>query len=510
MAEWIAALGRPDDHAELLALHWSAALDLSRASGQDTAELEAPARLALRAAGDRAFSVYAYPRAADYYAQALALWPAGDPGRAPALYKRAMALHIAGDDRSVAALEEARDALLAIGDNEQAADAELYIGRTWWERGKRDEAFRHMEAAEKLVGTTRSPAAARVLAFSARQKSLAGDRADVLRLAGEALAMAQALDLKEVAAHALCTIGTAKSQEGDPTGVDDLERAIEMATEVGSPVAAGTANNLAVDYWYNGDLRREAEAYARALRLSEQFGDGAGARWMRGQMGGSHFLLGDWDSSLREEDAFIAECEAGSPHYLESQARWVRSQIRLGRGDIDGALADAGRGMELARIAKDPQVLVHAIASNMRIQEALGQAERARALARDFAGIGKDVLAGEWMAFVARWLLGSPSAFGLETEIRQAVDQAPVGMWKNIGLACLTDDYARAADLAWEAGDTSLSAYLREAAARDLISWGRAVEGRAQLDQAIELYRRVGARFFIDRCEAVLGQAKSA
>jgi class 3 adenylate cyclase len=34
-AEWIEALGRSDDHAELLAYHWSSALELARAAGQD-------------------------------------------------------------------------------------------------------------------------------------------------------------------------------------------------------------------------------------------------------------------------------------------------------------------------------------------------------------------------------------------------------------------------------------------------------------------------------------------
>ena len=34
-AEWIGSLGRPEDHAELLAFHWSSALELARAAGQD-------------------------------------------------------------------------------------------------------------------------------------------------------------------------------------------------------------------------------------------------------------------------------------------------------------------------------------------------------------------------------------------------------------------------------------------------------------------------------------------
>ncbi|MBM2823535.1 MAG: adenylyl cyclase class-3/4/guanylyl cyclase [Thermoleophilia bacterium] len=95
-AEWIESLGRPDDHAELLAFHWSSALDLAQAAAQDTVELERPTRLALRAAGDRAFSVNAYPAAAAYYGDALALWPNEDEERPQLLYRHADALYIAG------------------------------------------------------------------------------------------------------------------------------------------------------------------------------------------------------------------------------------------------------------------------------------------------------------------------------------------------------------------------------------------------------------------------------
>src|ERR671937_214952 len=34
-AEWIESLGRPDDHAEMVAHHYASALDLSRAARQD-------------------------------------------------------------------------------------------------------------------------------------------------------------------------------------------------------------------------------------------------------------------------------------------------------------------------------------------------------------------------------------------------------------------------------------------------------------------------------------------
>ena len=64
---------RQTDHAELLAHHYTSALELSRAAGLATGELAEPARLALRDGGDRAFALNAFAHAAHLYEQALEL-----------------------------------------------------------------------------------------------------------------------------------------------------------------------------------------------------------------------------------------------------------------------------------------------------------------------------------------------------------------------------------------------------------------------------------------------------
>ena len=73
--EWIERLGRPEDHAEMLAHHYSSALELARAAGADTSALEEPARRALHEAGDRAFALGAYATARKFYAQTVEAWP---------------------------------------------------------------------------------------------------------------------------------------------------------------------------------------------------------------------------------------------------------------------------------------------------------------------------------------------------------------------------------------------------------------------------------------------------
>src|SRR4029450_1122207 len=92
------------------------------------------------------------------------------------------------------------------------------LSNIWWHRGRRDDAFAHLARAEELAGRTESPATARVLATAARTRMIGGEPEEGLRIAREALAMAEALGLDELRAHALTTIGSAIGEAGDGWG----------------------------------------------------------------------------------------------------------------------------------------------------------------------------------------------------------------------------------------------------------------------------------------------------
>jgi len=114
-AGWIESLGRPQDHAEMLAHHYLNALDLARAAHWDTADLPARARTALHRAGDRALALNAFAAAAGYYRAALALWPPDAPEqRAGLLRLLGTALCEAGElDQAEAVLAEGSEAAAA-------------------------------------------------------------------------------------------------------------------------------------------------------------------------------------------------------------------------------------------------------------------------------------------------------------------------------------------------------------------------------------------------------------
>ena len=153
------------------------------------------------------------------------------------------------------ALEEARDALLAVGEAEPAAEAEAFLAHGAWYRGDRDTAERHFSQAEALVGDRGASASkARVLALSARFRMLKGDNEQAIRVAQEALGLAEGLELDELRAHALTTIGSSKSRIELASGRAELEQALEIALAADSPIAAATLNNLAVLAIWEGDF----------------------------------------------------------------------------------------------------------------------------------------------------------------------------------------------------------------------------------------------------------------
>jgi hypothetical protein len=167
-AAWIESLGRPQDHAELLAHHYSAALELAAVSGGDTTALSIRARNALRDAGDRALSLNSFAAATGFYSSALELTASDDPER-PLLLFRLGEARFNNEEAGDEALVEAVPALVGVGNLEAAAEAEVMLSHVAWTRGLSEQAFDHLERATRLLdGLPPSRAKTRVLSERTR------------------------------------------------------------------------------------------------------------------------------------------------------------------------------------------------------------------------------------------------------------------------------------------------------------------------------------------------------
>lgn len=487
------------------AYHLQSAYDLAQASGQPTDELRERTRFALRDAGVRAAWLNSHAGAAALYDKALSLWP-DDADRSRLLLERARALVLASDEQRVAALEEARDALLAWNDSAGAGEAEALLAQVSWYRGEQGGVLEHIDAAERLVEDVEpSVGVARVLAVSGRYRALGGDRVEGVRIARHALAMAEALSLDELRAHALVTIGTARFFMGDAGGQADVERGLEIALAVDSPVAATALNNLGA-IASQTDMRREFELVQQSRRLAERLGDRETERFSRGNAIFGLWNAGRWDEALAEANAFIAECEV-RPHYLEGLALQIRADIRLGRGELEAALEDTNRALELSRHARDPQNRFPALAQASRHRLLVGRLDEARSAARQFVAEAQQL---EDAPPGSPLLTQFASELGLEAELGKIVDRMPAGPFKDVAAADLARDFVSAAEHFASLHFSPGEAERRRQAAEQLVAAGKRSEAMEQLDQALAFYRQVGATFHIERCDAVLSDAQSA
>lgn len=501
-AEWIEALGRPEDHAELLAHHFVSALELARASGEPTDELTVRAREALREAGDRAASLNAFRAAAGFYSAALELSAEDDPARAQMLFSLGRA-QFHGEGTGEESLKEAAGLFVELGDPATAAEAESFLVELTWKRGHRDEANAHLERATELVADEPpGRAKATVLGTTSRYAMLAGDLERAIADGRAALAMAEELGLDALQAHVLNNIGTSRHTSGDLDGIADLQRAIEIARAIDSPEVLRAYVNLSSCLSREGRLVDSGRVERQGLELAERFGHEISIRWFRGGLAWTDYALGNWDAALAGTTAFIEEAER-SPHYLESANRLCRGLIRLGRDDVEGALDDTERALELARAAKDPQALYPALLNRARVLAELGETPGASALADEF--FDRPVILG--IPFIAAAMIGVIAVdIGRQADALHVAATASGSRGPAFELAqvIFDRDFVRAADLLAAREERTMEAELRLRAAADLVAAGRRAQADVQLTAALAFFRGVKAARYVRKGEALL------
>jgi class 3 adenylate cyclase/tetratricopeptide (TPR) repeat protein len=490
-AEWIEALGRHEDHAEMLAHHYVNALELARATKQDVESVAERARVALREAGDRAFALSALPQAERYYAAALEL------RRDPDVLLRYGRVRYSQDGGGADELEEARAALTAAGDPESAAEASLMLADIAWFRGSHDGMLAQLEKAKALVGG-RPPSRAQVavLANVARYDMLGARLPSAVENGEQAIALAEQLGLDDLRAHSLNSIGMAKGAMGDAAGAAALEQSAELATRINAVAdVLRASNNLAAFHYLHGDFPRCEAIASETIEQAHRYGQHRIARFLEsGPRVGNLFALGRWDEALELADEITTAVEEGSGSYGAGTSYAVRAAIRLARDQAEAAVADADRAVELTRAGGDPQqvlpdlsfaALVFASTQNeSRAAEALTSAlEQLRSLT--YLAFG--VLDLPFLAWAA-WELGR------QAPLSAALEREPFkSPWLRAADATLGGDFHSAAQIFGDAGFRAQEAFFRLRA-------GSEQDVRA----AIEFYRRVGATRYVLEGETLL------
>jgi predicted ATPase len=313
-AGWIESLGRPEDHAEMLAHHYQSALELAQAASQDTAALAPRARAALQGAGDRAFALNAFATAAGFYRAALALWP---------------------DDAQ-----------------KQRAGLLLLLGTVLYEGGELEQAEAVLTEGSQVAGTAGLPAAqARIRVKLAEIHILrGGPDAAALAECDAATAVLDAEGDLEGLAEVWIFAGKLRYWLGEsPADQEALERAMAYARQSGNHRSYTLAST-----WLGATLMELPVPADAAIDRAEQLLQAAyGDPWAEAHLSLPLSLLYAYAGRFAEARAAIARSRS---MYVASEAKLTLAesanpagQIELLAGDPASAERYWREGYEICR-----------------------------------------------------------------------------------------------------------------------------------------------------------------
>jgi class 3 adenylate cyclase/tetratricopeptide (TPR) repeat protein len=383
-ARWIESKApeRVEDLADVLAYHYSTALELAHAARQteQASELEVPALRFLSMAGERALGLDTAAALANLE-RALALAPEGHLERPAALARFGEAALQAGRYTEAAeALEVAVASFRARGEVAAAARALGTLALVFGLLGDPRQWTLPVEAMALLEPLGPSPELVAALTEVARADALQGRLEDAVRVADRALGLAQELGLPRPA-RALGYRGLARANVGDPGVLQDYREAIELATRAGQGrEVALLHNNLAVMLWgFEGpaaslEALHEGIAYAKARGLTEMLDV-----LTQGTLDGL-IDTGEHEEALRIAAERAPRLETSGDVWDLIAARGAQARIFALRGEGAG-VAEVLEWLEpAARGTEEPQSVAVGLGSSVLARAGLGQDEAVAAL----------------------------------------------------------------------------------------------------------------------------------
>jgi class 3 adenylate cyclase/tetratricopeptide (TPR) repeat protein len=494
-AEWIESLTADrGDAPDMLAHHYSLALQYSHDAGRPIAGLELRTRLALRDAGDRARALGSLTAAQQHYHAALALWPKDDPFWPELVIATADAGLSAPGDDFIMVLLEARDRLVARGDLGDAAMVEMLNGFRFWNEARSDEAMAAFaRAADLLERAEPSPVAARVASRIAIMAMLRGQFEETIAMCDRALAIADQFDLEDIRGHVLNTRGVALvSHRGDLRGLDDLEASIAIVERINDVEGMiRSYKNLGSTLQNIGELPRATELEHRGIEVARRYGVEYQVTWFDTELALISYWAGNWDAAVEAFARLDRRVSEIGPHYMQQPAHGTRASIHAARGESAGAAEDMLSALEFGRRSAEPQVLLPALAEAALVEAVQAGAEAPRRVADlcdELAAIPAPLEAGYWspLAALATALTGAPQRFA-------ALDVQGPSRWHSAAVMIADARYLEAADELADIGGRPQEAMARLLAARALISEGNRPDGEAELRRAVAFWAGVRA-----------------
>jgi class 3 adenylate cyclase/tetratricopeptide (TPR) repeat protein len=396
---WIAneSGDRTQERAELLARHFSTAVELAEAASDDdvVAVARGPAVTWLMTAGDRARRLDAsgafalYDRAAQLATERDAL-RSETLGRSARMGRRSDRI----DPREVLArYEESLAIQRELGDPLGVGEALTRLGSQAAAIGDTARSSELLaEAIEVLEAEPPGIELARAYAFRAEQEMFAGHVRESLGFADRALGLRDAApEDDEIAVMALHIRGDARCSLGDTGGLEDLERAMQRSQAGDNAADIVTSGSYLGEWlWAMEGPAAGLEQCLAALEVADRRGVVDQGLWTKAGAVGMLIDLGDWDRALTWSHEILATGRDRLEPALVVASRTAISRIASLRGRLYDA-DDPGELLALARPVGELHVLAPALAVASRLMLDAGRGEEALELLREFAAVTRGV-----------------------------------------------------------------------------------------------------------------------
>ena len=328
-ARYFESLGT-DELAPALAGHYLAA-HRSAPAGAEAAAVAAQARIALRAAADRAVALGSHAQAVAFLEQALSV--------TTDLSEQAVLLERAGRSASLAADHDAAERYLVrateiqrgLGDRSAVARTIAELGAALIDGSRFDRALALLEpAAMEFSDLAGDPGAVALDSQLARALMLGQQHQQAVEVADRALAPAERGDLVALVADTLVTRGSALWHLRRPyEGVGAIRTGIDLAQAHGlTAIATRGLHNLS-GLLIDSDVRGVFDAARSALALAARLGDRAGYAVTLVNATQAAVDTGDWDWAL-------GECTAAMETASGERERAFLTNGRLMIGSLRG------------------------------------------------------------------------------------------------------------------------------------------------------------------------------
>ena len=394
VGNWIEATAgeRTSEVAEILAHHFSEALELSQALGEDDNRLVQAARRHLLEAGRRIENLNA-TKASGLFDRAL------DLSRSPAeeaevlIRLTIIVTNSVGGEEAVTMGKRALVSGSESGDVQLEAQAATVLSRAFWVAGDGDGAHRSTRAAldlaEQLV---EGPVLTDVLSNAIGALYLQGDHSGMQELIDRALDVGQQHGPRGPFLNALKWSGTFLCETGGDSGraegIEELQRAYAGSVEGGfTQIQITTANNLA-------SMLMNAEDMAEAIELCETAIAVGTARGLLGitdftrlTLAEIYWHFGRWDEVARQAlyliDTYPDSHIAGAGGFA-----WLSEHQVFTKQPGPEELVE--RRLGNARRVRDHQALVPALGSGIELHRQKGEFDEAMLLVHELEKLTED------------------------------------------------------------------------------------------------------------------------